>query len=493
MRSQSLLLFQTSSLLSYAALLLILLVPALVVALSVSGRLAAFGEAFDHFVTELFRAIANRLQSLQERLRAFASDAPNAGKFFSAILCLVVAVAVAVANYHVLLFSFELLLPVGDALTTAAITYVSLRAIAGILIHFLDKGAARRIVIATILVASLCATTLAYMRAAAMTEVSNDTTLIDSNENVVRISPNLAEENNEASEPVEPAAEPITADSEWLFGLSLEGLIVAAIALIIDTFELLCIFGALKLSIAGVVWFVCLPVRLPLVITKETFGLIHQTGLAALISTAVRALLETPKIIVLGSVRALKKLSLFTITKLKKGVVALWKNGRLAIVLWRKRHIHQARRRAVLNRVLLREENRQAAIRSGNAYTDDYRASMRRSYQLENTFAEQELTADLEHRAQINRALRAKGFSILAQNLEEVELVFDDFSAQIKQGVLANSQAHGTAAADDLATTVAHAITAQYQRMSEPPVIPSKHVTRLDPALRKNGNGVKSK
>jgi hypothetical protein len=118
---------------------------------------------------------------------------------------------------------------------------------------------------------------------------------------------------------------------------------------------------------------------------------------------------------------------------------------------------------------------------------------MRRSYQLENHFAEHELAADLEHRAEINRTLRARGFSILEQNLAAVEFVFDDFSAQIKEGLLANSHVHGTAAADDLATTVTHALTAHYQRITEPPVIPSRHVTRLEPSLRSNGNGVKSK
>jgi hypothetical protein len=354
-----------SSLLSYAALLLVLLVPLLVVALSVSGRLAAFGEAFEYFIAEWFRAVANRLHSLQERLKAFASDAPNAGKFFSAILCLVVAVAVAVANYHILLFSFQFLLPVGDALTTAAITYVALRGVAGILIHFLDKGAARRIVIATILVASLCATTLAYMRAAAMTELSTATTLIESNGNEVKINTNLADGNNQTPEPAEQAIEPVTSDSGKLFGIfSPEGLLVAAIALVIDTFELLCIFGALKLSIAGVVSFVCLPVRLPVAITKEAFWLTHQTGLAALISIAVRALLETPKIIVLFSLRALKRLSLLAITALKSGAVALRKTGNVAMVRWRMRHIHRARRQGALERVELREENRRKEIRS---------------------------------------------------------------------------------------------------------------------------------
>ena len=489
MRSHTLVLDQTSALLTYATLLVVLLISALVVALSVSGRLAAFGEAFEHFVIELFRGAANRLHSLQEQLKAFASDARNAGKFFAAILCLLVAGAVAVANYHVLYFSFELLLPVGDALTTAAVTYVALKAVAGILVHFLDKGAARRLVIATILVASLCATALAYMRAVAMMEVSKATTLTDSGENVLTINTNFAAGNEQTSEPI---AEPISPDSEVLVGpFLLEGLIVAAIALVIDTFELLCVFGALQLSIAGVVSFVCLPVRLPLAITKEAFSLTHQTGLAAVISIAVRAILETPKIVTLWFFRILVKLSLLTITGFKSGAMALWIGMGVAIVRWRKRDIYRLRLSGVVERVALREANRRSEIRSSKDCDDDYRTSRRRSFQLENKFAEDELTADLKHRAEINRALRASGSAILAQNLEKVETVFDNCAALLKNEILARGHTSSTVAADTLAPTVTQAITEQYQRMTEPPIIPSKQVIRLEPSLRRNGGSLK--
>jgi hypothetical protein len=394
---------------------------ALMVALAVSGRIADFGEAFEHFLTQLFRLPALYLKTLHADLRAFAAEPLNAARFIGAILCLVVAGGVAVSNFVVLQFSFQLLLPDGQALTAVAVTYVALKAVTGVMVHFLGKGHARRIVIATLSLSIVCSTVLAYQRARALSEVNSALQANERTEAVVKLNGDFASPTNPAVEPTE-SVDAAPSNAAGPFGMfSLEAALVAAIALVIDCFELLCMFGALWLSTAGVVSFVCLPLRLPLAVVKNTFLLIDQTSLARLISIVFKALLETPRIIVLAVFEVSKKFSLFLLRELKVVAGEIYHHGVAAIARWRMRRIYRLRHAGVWERAKLIENDKCAAIRFRNDCADDQRAAERRSLQLQARFAEQELIADLEHKSELNRAIRTKASAVLAQNLERVE------------------------------------------------------------------------
>jgi hypothetical protein len=424
----------------------------LVLALAVSGRIADFGEAFEHFLTQLFRSPAVYFKTLHDDLRAFAADPVNAARFFGAILCLVVAVGVAIGNYFVIRFSFELLLPAGEALTAVAISYVFLKAVAGVMVHFLGKGLARRIVIFALLLSSFCSMVLAYQRAVALSEVNNALQSSEQTKAVITIDDNFALPTSSTVDPIEPVAAAPSNPSGPLGMFSLEAALVAVIALVIDLFELLCVFGALSLSTAGVVSFVCLPFRVLLAVVKNTFLLVDQTSLARLISIVVKALLETPRIIVPAVLKVLKKLSLFLLEELKAIAVAIYHHGLAAIARWRKRRIYKLRAAAVLERVKSIESNKLAAIQFRNDCADDQRASERKRLQLQARFAEQELIADLEHKAALNRAIRVKTASVLEQNLERVESLpgiarFTESPAKRKNGNAPPPTTHAEASA----------------------------------------------
>jgi hypothetical protein len=410
----------------------------LVLSLAVSGRIADFGAAFENFITQLFRIPAVYLKGLHADLKAFAADTVSAARFLGAILCLVVAIGVAYANYEVLSFSFQLLLPVGTALTGVALSYVALKAVAGVMLDFLGKGPARQLVIVILVLSTLCSTVLAYQRALALSEANAALQSSERTEAEVKVNGDFVA----ASPAVEPTNHVNAAPSNSggpLGMFSREAGLVAAIALVIDLFELLCVFGALRLSTAGVVSFVCLPVQLPLTIARNTFYLIDQTSLAQVFSIIVKALLETPKIIVLAVFEVSKKFTLFLLKQIKVIAIETHHQGLAAIARWRKRRFHQLRRAEMWKRLALLENNKQAAIQFKKDCADDQRSAERRSLQLKAKFAEQELIADLEHRAEINRAIRAKAPYLLAQNLERVESpqeirLLDESQAKRKNG-----------------------------------------------------------
>jgi hypothetical protein len=479
--------------------LLIALVVALVVliSLTVSGRVTDFAKAFEYCISRMARVLAIRLYRLQRQLKAFTSDSAKAAKFFGAILCLLVAVGVAIANYAILEFSFQLFLPAGEALTAIAACYVLLKAVAGILIHFLEKGWARSIVIATILAASLCATSLAYMRALALSEANDIESVTTPIENPVKVNPNLLSEQDQESPPIEQEVKASdSSDSGWFGPDSREALLVAAVSLIIDTFELLCVFGALKLSTAGVVSLVIFPAIFPLTIVKEAFWLINRTRITSVISIPIQAFVESPRIIVVSTASALRRFSAFAIRELKLAGPEVAKQLRAALIHWRKRHIFRLKRDAALDRIALREANRRAKLESENNCADDERTSTRRNLQAGNEFLEEELAADLEHRAHINQALRAKATAVLTQNLDRVEMLFDEYSQVVVQEALQKSHEAGALAAGDVAEKITQTITEQYVQMTEPPVIPARHHSdfRFDEPRfqRKNGGPPKT-
>jgi hypothetical protein len=469
------------------------------ISLSVSGRLTEFAEAFAYCLSKMARVPALRLYRLQCQLKAFTSDSTKAAMFFGSILCLLVAIGVAIANYQVLKFSFELFLPTGEALTAIAACYVLLKAVAGILIHFLEKGYARSLVIATILAASLCATSLAYMRALALSEASNIESGTTSSENTVKINRDLLSEPNQPSEPLEQAVETSTGsvspDSGWFGPGSREALLVASVSLIIDTFELLCVFGALRLSTAGVVWLVCLPAIFPLTIAREAFLLISRTRLTTVVSISMRALVESPLIIAVSTTAALQRFVTFAIRELKLVGPEVVKLSRSAIMYWRKRHIYRLRRDAVSERIALREANRRAKLESEKHCDDDERASTRRSLQTGNEFLEMERAADLEHRAKINQAFRAKAVAVLTQHLERVETLFDEYSQVVVQEALEKRHDVGASVATGVAEKITQTIQAQCFRMTEPPVIPASHYSdfRFDEPRFQQQNGGRPK
>ena len=157
------------------------------------------------------------------------------------------------------------------------------------------------------------------------------------------------------------------------------------------------------------------------------------------ISIVVKALIETPRIIVPAVLELSKKLSLFLLEELKAIAIATYQQGLAAIARWRKRRIYKLRAAAVLQRVKLVESDTQAAIQFRNDCADDQRASERKCLQLQARFTEQELIADLEHKAALNRAIRVKTASVLKQNLEKVEslpgiLHFNESPAKRKNG-----------------------------------------------------------
>jgi hypothetical protein len=171
-----------------------------------------------------------------------------------------------------------------------------------------------------------------------------------------------------------------------------------------------------------------------------------------LISIVVKALLETPRIIVPAVLKVLKKLSLFLLEELKAIAVAIYHHGLAAIARWRKRRIYKLRAAAVLERVKSIESNKLAAIQFRNDCADDQRASERKRLQLQARFAEQELIADLEHKAALNRAIRVKTASVLEQNLERVESLpgiarFTESPAKRKNGNAPPPTTHAEASA----------------------------------------------
>jgi len=273
--------------------------------LNVSGQLKAFSDSLEEFLRELIHIPALRLNGLQAIIKA-RMDKEEAAKFLAAVFCFVLAIGVALANYMVVKFSFELILPVNEALTTLAAAFVALKGGAGILLHFFESRSMRLAVVVSLIFASGCGMTLAYKRALAIQELSNNSSALSvtaSLEEGVKVNEAVLGKLRQAGELTSQANTPAvrleSSVTAWLF--SLEAPLVAAINLVMDIFEVLCIYGALYLSAKGVVWAVCLPIQLPVGIGKEFLLLIHRTKLMKVISVLLRASLEAPGSSVLRS------------------------------------------------------------------------------------------------------------------------------------------------------------------------------------------------
>lgn len=439
--------------------------------LIVSGQSGAFVEALEYSLRELIHIFALRLSRLHAVIKVQTSRSEAARSLVS-VFCFMVAIGAALASYVLVKFSFELLLPVGDVLTPVVVVFVVLKGAGGMLLHFFERRWLRLAVILALILAAACSLTVAYKRTLAIQELNNNASTVllpgqsidgvKVNEAILR---DLPPADRAVLETRTPTADPTSSISTWLFAQ--EALMVAAITLVIDAFEIICIFAAFHLSANAVVWVLCLPMRLPIGLAKEGLWLIDRTKLTRVISVLIAASLEAPKIIVAAALKMIGKVLHSTVEEARKAAAVFISAGRGLLAQWRKREITRARRNGVVERARLRESRKTADVRGVKERADDRLSSRLEVQQRENEFDKNERRATLEHHARMNQMRRDKGLLVFDQNLGEFEALFATFSAKLADAAGKNAEGFQVAKAATVADEVTKALSEQFKKMVE--------------------------
>jgi len=350
------------------------------------------------------------------------AEREGAAKFLAAVFCLLLAVCVALANYVIVSFSFELLLPVSETSAALAAAFVALKGGAGVLFHFFESRAARLAVAAALALSSGCGVTLAYKRALAVEEMSRAAALSDaaSEEGGVTVNAALQGVLSRPEESPEPAVTPAAGPA------STGAPLVEAINLVMDMFEVLCVYGAFHLSAKGVVWACCLPLQLPLWLGKEGLLLLHRTRLTRPISILTQASFEAPYVVLAATLRATLRLLRSVAGRALRVAAVLPAWQRDAPARWRMREIKTVRRAGALRRVRLREAHKTEG-----------------------------LAAALGHRRRASEQLHLTVLSALRDNLGRVEKLFASISTNLAGRAEAKAEMFCDARGDALAEEMA--------------------------------------
>jgi hypothetical protein len=436
--------------------------------LSVSGQRKAFSEALEHFLRESIYHTALRLSRLQTISKAKVNKLETV-KSSVALMCFVMAIGVAVASFEIIKFSLELLLPISGKLALVALVFCALKGVGGILLHFFEGHRARKVVAVTLILGILVGVILACRRTLALQELNNIATavsVVDSPRDGVIVNgailDDLRQSNESAPQVTSPSGHPESSLVTSFF--SLDVMLVGAMTLVMDMFEILCIFGAFHLSANAVVWALSLPLTLPVGLAKEGLWLIFRSGLMRVISILIQAALEAPVLIAISARAMIRSAFSKTTEAIRRIAGALIASWREQLVHWRRRKITRLRRRWMLERLRLHESHKTAETRALKERNDDRLASMLRRQQMENQFHERELKATLEHSAMVGKMLRDKGTSALDQKLEET---FARTSADLVDKATTKAERWCESEAEIAAEEATKAIATQLKKLSD--------------------------
>jgi len=448
--------------------MIIILILLMSLFLGLSGNLDGFCKALAFSLPRLIEVPARRLGDLIDTIRKTKSE--KALEFIAAAICFPLAIGLAVANYYVVRFSLELFLTdFGSALTITAATFVVLKGAAGMLLHVLPRKV-KFVIVPTLIAACVCGAYLAYSRAEAMQEdKKNASASALAPESGVMINGGVL---GDLTTTAAPAPQPDSSPAgSWVAQLfSKEAAFVATLAVILDVFEIICVYGAFhlsaKLSALAIFW----PLTLALTIVSEVVGFVKETQLMNVVAIMATSTLTALNTLIAGVARGIRDLSLAAADGAKKIAARMresWRNLRHNIRHWKARSIIS---KGVLERLRIRESEKVDQLRIRRSEkgmeaidllirAEDLRQSTRVMKQAEHKFNQSELSRDLWDREQMNKKLRDTATSALVTNLDKMAslatLIGDELMAEAGKRAPEYYEAKAAPLAEETTDTVA--------------------------------------
>ena len=422
--------------------------------LGLSDKLGAFCNALEFTLPKLIEVPASRLRELKFTIQR--TEGETRLKFIAAAICFPLAIVVAVVNFHIVRFSLELsLTEYQGALTFLAAALVALKGASGMLLHVLKSRLVRFVIVFLLLAACVVGAFLAYRRAEAMQEDKRIAPVsaaapesgVMINEGVLG---NLTATNAPAPQP-----DPSSAGSLLVGLFSKEPIFVAALAVILDLFEIICIYGAFHSSASAIIWLL----TLPLTIANEVFGFVKETQLMNVIAIFATATLTALNTLITGAARVIRELSVAAMEGGKKIAASIRESCRKLrdyIKRWKERKIE---RENFLYQLRIRESEKIMEEFDRWSQTEEQRQSTRAMKQEEHKFNQSELRQNLEHREQMNKELRDTATSALVTNLDKMaalaRLIGDKLMAEAGKRADEYCEAQGTPLAEGTTEAVA--------------------------------------